>query len=279
MKKILISCVNYNTYDYLDDYLKSIDVAAEAVKEYASVTVAVADNTEKDYQDIIPSCTNVEVKVFLYHKNYGYMGGAVQVLKDLGENYVKALDYVIVSNVDIQLDASFFLDLLSYDYTDVGWIAPSVFRLRNNNSNENPFQRKKPSMLKMDAIISLYKFPFVFRMYELFCGVKNSMKAQINKNINETPYPIYAGIGAIFVFTKQMIGKAYPLDFPCFMYGEELYYGYLVERHGLKTVFYPKIKVNDICNVSTSKLGNTRRCKMNYDSLRKLRKIIYSLDL
>lgn len=275
MKSILICCVNYRTYDVLYEYLKSIDNATKQVCEGCKVEVCIADNTTTEFQDIRYDFPTFQLKVFPYHKNYGYMGGAVQMIKDLGESHVISFDFVIVSNVDIELDELFFKDLLSYDYKDVGWIVPSVYRTRNNYSNENPFQTSKPTRSKLDAVISLYKYPFIYGLYEAFSKFKNSKQSQGVMVKEESPYPIYAGMGSIFVFTQQMVEKTYPMEFPCFMYGEEIYYGYLVAKYGLKTVFYPTIKVYDIGSVSTSKLGNSRKCRMNYESLKKLREIIY----
>lgn len=272
--KILIVCVNYNSYDVLLDYLASIDKSASNVLNKCKVVTCVADNTVSDIQNITYTPQFFDIKIFSHHKNYGYMGGAVEVLKELGFSYVGAFDYLIISNVDVILDVSFFEVMLSKDDPEVGWIVPSIYRIYNNMSNENPFLLNKPSLSRFKKYMFLYRHPFM-------CGLQTYISQYINskkKNRQSgkvSPLPIYAGMGSIFIFTKRMIQVSYPFEFPCFMYGEELYYGYLVEKNKLKTVFYPDIKAYDICSVSTSKLGNSRKCQMNLDSLTVLQDIIY----
>lgn len=271
MKTALITCVNYNSYEVLNDYIKSIDAAAMAVTNRLSVTVAVADNTVENYQDICVPVKNIKLQIYPYHKNYGYMGGAVKILKEIGEANAKKFDFVFVTNVDITLSVDFFVELLKVDTKNIGWIAPSIFR-SYDGSNENPFILKMPSKLRMRAYIVMYSFPKLFGWYQNYT-TKNRRNI---KNVDSEPQTIFAGMGSIFVFTKAFINKCYPLTFPTFMYGEEIYYGYLVQKMNLKTLYVPNIKVQDICSISTSLLGIKRKCDMNKNSLKLISKIIYS---
>lgn len=275
MNKILICCVNYGSYTELNNYIKSIDESASHVVDMCEVVVCIADNTEFSYQNIDIDTQSVLLKKFPYHKNMGYMGGAVQVLKDLGLEFVSSFDYVIVSNVDLEMPEVFLSDLIKCKSSKLGWIVPSIYRLRNNMSNENPFQLNKPSLYKLKFLIFLYKQTWLFDIYTYIRKMQLA-KCNNNKYINQAPFQIYAGSGSFMIFTKEMISKAYPLDFPSFMYGEELYYGYLVEKYNLKTIFYPKLSINDICSVSTGKLGSKMKYKMNYTSLQLLSKVIYN---
>ena len=51
MKKIAIFCVNYNSYEFLDSFLCSVDKAAKYAGD-VSVSVFVADNTERNIKAI-----------------------------------------------------------------------------------------------------------------------------------------------------------------------------------------------------------------------------------
>ena len=113
MKRILIVCVSYNSYKVLYEYIRSIDVAAKEALDIAEVVVAIADNTYENFEDILPEVRHIEIKVFPYHKNWGYMGGIVAVLQDLGRDYVSSFNYVIASNVDLSLSKSFFRNIFS----------------------------------------------------------------------------------------------------------------------------------------------------------------------
>ena len=273
MKKILIACVNYNTYDYTKKYLDSIEKAFINVKEEREINVFLAENTAIKITEKDTNKKNKTCKSFPYHKNYGYMGGAVKILEDLGETYVNTFDYVIISNVDIELDYAFFTELLRVDSTGLGWIVPSVYRTQLEMSNENPFLLSRPSINKLNAYILMYTFPKLYDIYGKIHAEKQVVK--INENCKVERY-IFAGMGSIFIFTKELIHNNYPMTFPCFMYGEEIYYGELVRKANLKTKFFPNIKVYDVGGVSTGSLGSKRKCSMNKDSLKIIKKYMLS---
>ena len=72
---------------------------------------------------------------------------------------------------------------------------------------------------------------------------------------------IYAGNGSIFIFTKAFLTHNAPFHYPCFLYGEELFFAELIRKSQLKTVFYPDIYIeNSTPNVSTKSLGFEKRC-------------------
>lgn len=273
MKKVLITCVNFNSYDVLYNYIDSIDIAASKVINNLSVTIAVADNTYNNYKEINKHTKYCTLTIFPYHKNYGYMGGAVQILKDMGRAQVLSYDFIFVSNVDISLSEDFFVNLLKTDTTNVGWIAPSI--LRNiDGSNENPFIVNELSKSQINFYILLYSCPILYGIYQKL-SKKIHTRKYLFRNGGYKKCDIYAGMGSIFIFTREFIEKNYPLSFPTFMYGEEIYYGYLVKTSGLKTIYEPSITVFDICGVSTGLLGLNKKCKMNKQSLKIIRDIMY----
>lgn len=269
MKRILIVCVSYNSYKVLYEYIRSIDVAAKEALDIAEVVVAIADNTYENFEDILPEVRHIEIKVFPYHKNWGYMGGIVAVLQDLGRDYVSSFNYVIASNVDLSLSKSFFVSLCRREFAeDVAWIAPSIYR--QDKSNENPFQLNRISKIKFNLLIVMYSFPPLYNFYQ---RLSKSQQKDIKREDKLEEKIIFAGMGSIFIFTRSFMEKAYPLTFPCFMYGEEVYYGELVYRNNMKTLFVPSIEVYDIGAVSTGKLSLKQKCDMNKDSLKTIKQM------
>ena len=268
MKKVLIVCVSYNSYDVLYDYIKSIDIAAKEALDLVQVVVAIVDNTPDKFELITPKVQYIDVEVFPYHKNLGYMGGAVSALKDLTKEYVSQFEFVIVSNVDITLSKDFFYNLCNREFADdVAWIAPSIYR--QDKSNENPFQQYRISKFKLNLLISMYSCSTLYSIYQRYRISKHE------EVVKQEEKEIFAGRGSIFIFTKNFMKKEYPLTFPSFMYGEEVYYGELVCRNSMKTLFVPSIEVYNIGSVSTGKLSIKRKCDMNKDSLKRIKKVIY----
>lgn len=275
MKSILISCVNFNTYKVLIGYLNSIEIAAQTSHNRYKVVVTVVDNSVEKYEFINNTYNNFDLKVFPFHKNLGYMGGAVKSLVELGKDFVSQFDFIIISNVDITIAEDFFEKLISIDAKGIGWIAPSIFRVNNKLSNENPFLKRKPSKRKIDLYIFMYSHPWLYTLYnKLYIGTRK-VKAALEI---ENEVDIFAGMGSIFIFTTELVKKTYPLFFPSFMYGEELYYGELVKQNHLRVVFKPEIKVYDIGGVSTGSLGYKSKCRMNSESLSIISRFMYPCE-
>lgn len=277
MENILLICVNYGSYDVMHQYLKSIDIATRSVTDMCKIEVAVVDNTPDNYQDVDLSSYVFSGRVFPFHINYGYMGGAVKALEEMGETYTKGFDYVIISNVDLVLSDSFFKDLLQISQDNIGWVVPAIYRINYNNANENPFLLNKPSKLKYNLLMLLYKYPILNGLYTKYFSTRKRVKYKNNRDTLDTfGGEIYAGLGSLFIFTRQFVKKNYPLTFPSFMYGEELFYGEMVRSMGLKTYYVPNIKAYDICGISTGKLTNSRLCKMNLDSMKIIKTYLYN---
>lgn len=264
MRSVLIIMVNYGSYKEMNDYLISIEKAVAVVDKDIKVTVAIVDNTENNMLPVDYQSSILEVLVFPYNVNLGYMGGATRALEDMGKETVCKYDYVIISNVDIQLAEDFFVELLNVNSTGCGWIAPAVCR-RSDGTNENPFMPVRPSRSKLKLICYIYAWPLAYRLMHLRSVIKRRFF-----NATQTTNDIYAGIGSIIITTKELIDKHYPYRFPAFMYGEEIYFAEIVRMSKLKTIYAPSVRVDDITGVSTNKLGLKRKCSMMRSGVSKM---------
>ena len=262
-KSFLIICVNYNSYDVLYKYIESIDVA----KSYTpgiKVDVLIADNTTENPQVISFSKEFDYVKVFPFHKNYGYFGGITKALENLSLDFISNYDYVILSNVDLTLRPSFFHEISLCKSENVGWVVPSIIR-SSDGSDENPFIKVRPTLFKMKCLYTMYSIPILFGLYSYFSARRRKKGSDNKKEMD-----IYAGMGSIIVLNAAVAEKYYPIRFNSFMYGEELFIAELVRGMGLITRYYPNIIVDDICGVSTRFLGVKGKCKMCKESFRYL---------
>ena len=275
MKHILLSCVNYNSYIELVDYLQSIDDAAEQVKELVRVDVVISDNSINKKKINTSGYTSINCRIFL-NENIGYLGGALSSinLSDLS-NY----DFVIISNVDLKLSTSFFLNIINIDLTDrglditnIGWITPRIFTPKTQK-DENPLMLKRPTKTKLILLELLYKMDFLEGLYVYFYGFRHRERKYLS---SQSSCEIYAGHGSLMIFTQKFFLQNKNLVFPSFMYMEEIYFAELVRLSDLKTVYIPSIYVESIGNVSTGFLGYKKRCSMSLDSLSKIRKMFFS---
>lgn len=273
MKNILILCVNYNSYEELGNYLHSIDVAAKKVCDLFVIDVFVGDNTTENQQQILTDYTFINVRVFPYYKNLGYVGCATVMLNEITHTAVCHYDFVAISNVDLLFSETFLLELNNINTNNVGWVVPSVYTL-STEKNENPYMLTRPTNLKIFLLQLLYTCPLVYSLYEFIYRFRHrERKLLTNQQQN---IPIYAGHGSIMIFTKHFFRLNTAIHFPGFMYGEELFFAELVRQSKLQTVYYPQLIINNIGNVSTKLLGNKRKCHMSKESLSAIRQLYFA---
>ena len=69
------------------------------------------------------------------------------------------------------------------------------------------------------------------------------------------------------ILTKEFFKRCGIINYPVFLYDEELYLGEECKRKGLKVIYIPSMRVFDSENVSTSKLSSSFYCKCNIEGL------------
>ena len=268
MKKIAIYCVNYNSYQELSAFLKSIEQSYGKVKDIMVVDVFVADNTECDIQEIrFNSCT-FNLKVYKFYKNLGYFG-AVQKMMELSkpDDY----DFTIISNVDLTLGINALEELYKTQIDDtIGWIAPCIFSKRLNK-DRNPAKLKRYSKRKLLLLLFMFKHAFLMKLYRRFLyGRKKEMQ------ISSIPHKIYAGHGSFIILTKSYIQNCKKINYPVFLFCEELYLAENCLRKNLNVTYNPKIIIYDDEHVSTEGLSKKAIFyKYNYQAIKYIIKQFY----
>ena len=101
--RFLFVPVNYNSYDSLNAYIKAVGRALRTTDdETIQVDIHVADNSsepmEVDQLDGLTICVR-------HYDNPGYLSAA---LKTIYAADIPSYDYIIISNVDVLVDESFF---------------------------------------------------------------------------------------------------------------------------------------------------------------------------
>lgn len=274
MKQVLIACVNHNSYKELEVFLSSINTAAKRAEHLCHVEVLVADNSNK--KEIINSAHYSSILCHIYSvDNKGYINSAQEAMLHYGASKCQQADFVIVSNVDISLSETFFIQLLTLKTTNIGWIVPRIYT-PSTRTEENPYAIYRYSKFKLHILKCLYSVPFLLRCY-VKTGhlIRSKQRQQQVASLQEKK--IYAGHGSILIFTKKFMQDIFPFNFPCFLYGEEIYFAELALRHNLNTCFYPQIEVENIsAHISTGMLPVAKRCKYNYIAIQYLLNEFYT---
>ena len=266
--KIVIVCVNYNSYDSLIRYLDSINEAIVSAFGRLELTVLIGDNSS-EIRTIVRKY-DFDIKHFPTNNNLGYFGGIEYAIKESGTN-LSEYDYIIISNVDLTVDKNFFSELLDFHVDDsIGCIAPSIYSI-SDKRDRNPKIISRPSKNKLILQKTLYKYPILDRIYVGLFYAKRREKVQ--------QYPegyIYAAHGSFIVFTNKFATFLQHMKYPCFLFGEEIYLAEHLAKNSLKTYYQPKLRVYDDDHVSTSKMRSKSYYHYNYLSIEMILKEFYA---
>lgn len=268
---IMVFCVNYGSYESLRTFMTSVDEAARVAEGKCHVTLCVGDNTAKDWEgipeDITPHCT---VRSFPYHLNHGYLGCAFRMMSEVGWEEVSKASFCIISNVDLTIAPDFFLTLANTDWpTDAAWLAPDIYTERLQR-HDNPFMTHRPRKRDFLRWQLLYRWPALYGLLEKVYNLKRA-----HHSVSDKQTVIYAGHGSLMVFTGRFMAKHAFLQFPAFMYGEEIFFAELARRDKLRTYYAPSLHVSNTGRVSTGKNDFRWLCRQNRQSLDTLKRTYF----
>lgn len=244
MKKYLLICVTYHSDEALHAFVESIHRAAERVKGNLQVDIEIADNGKQ---------------------NLGYLGGALPIYNAKAQGY----DFVSISNVDIELAPDFFEQLLKIDVTNIGWLAPDIYTDKINH-HENPYMLTRPTKRNFRIWSIIYSCTWIYRIY---------YRLHLLKNKQQKVYPectIYAGHGSFMLFTKAFVQEYPVLQFPGFMYAEEIFFAELVRRAQQHVLYTPALHIGNTGNINTGKINQKQKSAWNKESLRAIYKQFFT---
>ena len=245
MMKIAVFCVTYNSDKERDLYIASINHAAQKACDKVSVDIFVASNTKDD--------------------NPGYFGAIRRLMQDVD---VMAYDYSIISNVDLTVEEDFFVKLADYDCADdTGWIAPQIWS-QLEGRDRNPKIQNRYTLRKLQILKTFYQFPILDTLYT---------KTLYRKKKYEN-YPagqIYAGHGSFIILTKKYFKACGKVDYPVFLFCEEIYLAEQCRKAGLKVQYLPILKVCDTEHASTGKMNHRFYCRCNYEAIQYIIRTFY----
>lgn len=253
---LLIVCVNYNSYESLSDYLSSLDKSLENIGD-VTVDVFIADNsTEKE--NFVFSSKNFTYKL-LQFPNLGYFGGAFEVINSLNPS---EYDYTIISNVDVKYDENAIRELVNLPKDEkIAWIAPKIYSMLKNKDN-NPQRLNRCSQKKLFLLLLMYKLPILCKLYQ-----KTLYKRKRKTDVCESGSKIYCGHGSVIILTSMFFKNYEKINYPVFLYGEEIFLAELIMKKNLEVIYYPNIIFYDEEHVSTKKLGKNY-FKFNYNAIK-----------
>lgn len=265
MKKVLLISVNYNSYDKLKIFLKSVADSIRLVNGDFQCDVNIVDNST-EREKVRTDEYNIEDKLsisIIDSENLGYFGSALKIYNKYGSNVL--YDYIFITNVDLQVNSDFFTVLNSLNINEnVAWIAPSIFS-KFENRDKNPQRLNRCSKKKLELLYLLYSFPLLERIYSNVIYPKKKAK-NYERELKQSQ-KIYCGHGSFIILTKAFVRKKSTLNYPCFLFCEELFLGETIKNIDLDVIYEPRLKIIDDEHVSTGKLQSKKFYKYNKESI------------
>ena len=262
--RIAIYCVNYHSCDRLVNYLTSIDQAVKNAQGEVAVEVIAVDNS------VPAEVISYSPKGFVLHtlasgENKGYFGAVRLGMEQFSP---MAYDYVIISNVDVVMDKAFFSQLMGTVVDDkTGWIAPQIYSDAEHR-DRNPKIMRRYAKRKLQVLKIKFRFPLVNWIY-------NHTLYKSKKLMSHERGEIYAGHGSFIILTKRYFEACGIINYPVFLFCEEIYLGELCLKHGVKVVYNPQIRVRDTEHASTGTFRRRKYCRYNYEALSYILKTYY----
>ncbi len=265
--KVLLVPVTYNSYAELHKYLSDINTSA-AKANHVDIVVSIADNSTQIQPQYFDAYKNINVRIESLG-NVGYFGGAGAVIA--AEENISQYDYVIISNVDLSMPDDFFVKLSKViPNEEVGWIANRIWT-QAEERDKNPKILSRYSKRKLQIIRLLYRFPILDWLYTNTM-YKRKNHAEIN-NCNQQY--IYAGHGSFIILTKDFFYKCHKIEYPVFLFGEEIYLAEICKRENLKVCYNPDLIIYDNEHISTGKMKKSFYYKCNLESINYLLQTFY----
>ncbi len=255
--RFLFVPVNYHSYDSLNAYIKAVSRALKtADDETIHADIHVADNSSEPMEVKQQEGLTVCVR---HYDNPGYLSAA---LKTIYASDFPSYDYIVISNVDVLVDESFFTSMKNLQVDkQTAWIAPAIYS-ENEKRDVNPKIQERYSKKRLQLLRLLFRFPLLYHVY-----TKTVYRKKVIAATQKPQQDIYAGHGSFMIFTSAFFQKCPTLEYPVFLFCEEIFLAEKIGSIGGKTTYCPSVKIWDKEHASTGKMKLSRYCKYNYQAL------------
>lgn len=264
--KVLLIPVTYNSYADLHSYLRDVNVAT-ANTDKVEVRVSIVDNSVQLEVQTFDEYKFIDVEMHHFN-NLGYLRGAGAIINS--EENIEQYDYVIISNVDLSMPEDFFVKFsnLNFQEEKVGWLANRIWT-KAEKRDKNPKILRRYSKNKLQMIRLLYKYPILDWLYtNTMYRRKSGYKECFEQNI-------YAGHGSFIILTKEFFKNSSKIEYPVFLFGEEIFLAEICQRKNLKVRYIPDLVIYDNEHTSTGKMKRKFYYKCNLEAINYLLHTFY----
>ena len=272
--KICLLAVCHNSYKEAIIFLDSLSKAV--LKSPVFIDLYFIDNSsniQNDHVNTIQTKYAHTLKItYIFSKNLGYFPSINSAIKSKKID-LKIYDYAIISNVDLSIESNIFEVLKNIDVDkNLGIIGPSILS-KEIGADRNPKILRRPSKMKLLILKNIFRYGFFYSLLKIFNTYRIKMQNKSKENINKSRLSntelkkIYAAHGSFIILSNNYLQYDYLINYPVFLFGEEIYLSENCQKYSLDVMYCPQIQVNDDEHASTSKMNPAFYRKSNFNAL------------
>lgn len=238
MPKVAVVILNFNTVDFLKQFLKYV-----VATNYSNLEVVFIDNASSDDSVAFVKQNFSDVKIIQLENNYGFTGGYNRGLKQV------EADYYVLLNSDVEVDENWLQPLVDLAESDknIAAIQPKILDYKNKSL----FEYAGAS----GGFIDQYGFPFcrgrIFESIEQDLGQYNDIKQ------------IFWATGAAMFVDAKLYHEIGGLDEDFFAHMEEIDFCWRIQNRGYKVMVCPESIVYHVGGGTLQKT-NPRKTYYNF---------------
>ncbi len=261
LKRIAVIGVNYASEAAALRFAASLSRVASI--DSAEVKLIIVDNSDtNDRKQLFLQINNVMKDAICVKspRNLGYFGGARLGLQTYNDLFGVA-DWTIICNVDIEFnDPDFFQKLPKCPAADIGVIAPAIISVRASR-DLNPYMPTRPAREQMLIYKYLFSNYFLSTAYETLAAAWHIFYRKDihhNKSGNHFSADIYAPHGSCIIFSKSYFQSGCDLNYPIFLFNEEVFVAESAAKNSLRIVYLPLLRVTHSEHVTTGTIRSKK---------------------
>lgn len=274
--KICIVPVCYNAHEDALRFLESVEKAFLACPDL-ELDVMLADNSTVGSPSAMSERQYAFTYRYLKNDNVGYFPAFYRALSSLVEP-ITSFDYVMVCNVDLVVADDFFAKLGEHVLCErTGLIAPGIYSDKDGR-DLNPKIMHRPSSKKFEFMRMVCSSSVLFKWYSGLSRIREKSRSRSQKSQStlvqspgrSAPKKMYGAHGSFMIFTKNYFQQGASVDYPRFLFGEEVFVAEQLRMCQLEIEHVPGVRIFDKEHASTSQANFKFICgehKKSYEYL------------
>lgn len=267
MKRIAFTIINYfGEKDVMAFFSKELLLQ----KEVELIPILV-NNGSNDIQALQDFCKKNSIHFLNPGSNLGYLNGAAFAHEYCKKDNI-SFDCFILSNYDIhfrnEYDLKNLIDIANERSLDV--FGPQILNMPSESA-ANPMFETRITQSHIQRLVFVNSVYFISVIYQSLHLLKKFFKKN-NTNSQNLTSSCYAIHGSFMCFSKSFFEKKGILQYPSFLYGEELYIGEQCKIIGAQCGWTDTVVIEHHEHITTGKIKSRKHVRFLYEALSFLKK-------